>query len=228
MIYCIDCRVHIVSETDYCPLCGKSTTDDQNDNLSKDYPEYVPFIKRNNKLAGLLFGTAILLIVISVIVNIITWNGNLWSVVFSAYVLYLWLMGLVTFKTRVHLGMKLTGHAVAVSLLLLIMNAFMDNTETFNQVSWSVAYGMPIVFISFLALIGIHMIVRKQNLKEYLFYLLSLCVIGSIPFIIVICFIIKPILFCLISAAVCYLTIIGLAVFRKNIILEEIKKTFHI
>jgi NAD+ synthase (glutamine-hydrolysing) len=146
MLYCIDCKVRITGNSDRCPLCDKHMPGAYQQNPEPKYPEYIPKVRSNRKLAKAMFISAILLIMLSAGINALTWSGSLWSVIFSAYVLYIWLMGLVTFKTRVHLGIKLVGHAISVSVLMLIMNVFISKTGTLNPVTWSVSYGMPIVF----------------------------------------------------------------------------------
>ncbi|MGI6563389.1 MAG: DUF6320 domain-containing protein [Clostridia bacterium] len=228
MLYCIDCKVRITGNSDRCPLCDKHMPGAYQQNPEPKYPEYIPKVRSNRKLAKAMFISAILLIMLSAGINALTWSGSLWSVIFSAYVLYIWLMGLVTFKTRVHLGIKLVGHAISVSVLMLIMNVFISKTGTLNPVTWSVSYGMPIVFIAFIVAAVIIMIKKKQNRKDFLFYLLCLCVAGFVPFIIVLCFLTEPMLPGLIAAAISYLIIMGLAVFARKAIAEEFVKKFHV
>lgn len=228
MLYCIDCKVRITGKTDRCPLCGKHLPSAYMQSSEPKYPDYVPLVRSNIKLAKIMFISAILLILISAAINAITWTGSLWSVIFSSYVLYIWLMGLLTFKTRVHLGMKLTGHAISVSVLMLIMNTFIYKTGTFNRITWSVSYGMPIVLIAFIIAVCIIMIKKKQNRKDFLFYLLSLCVAGFIPFILVLCFLAEPMLPGLITAAFSYLIMMGLAVFARKTVREEFIRKFHV
>ncbi len=228
MLYCIDCRVRISGKTDRCPLCGKHLPSAYMHHSESKYPEYIPQVQSNRKLAKIMFVAAILMILISAAINAVTWTGSLWSVIFSAYVLYIWLMGLLTFKTRVHLGIKLVGHAISVSLLMLVMNIFIYNTGTFNRVTWSVSYGMPIVSIAFIAAAVIIMIKKKQNRKDFLFYLLSMCVAGFVPFILVLCFLTEPMLPGIISAVFSYLIIMSLAVFAGKAVREEIIRKFHV
>jgi len=126
------------------------------------------------------------------------------------------------------LGMKLTGHAISVSILMLVMNVFIYNTGTWNRVTWSVSYGMPAVFVAFIVAVCVIMIKKKQNRKDFLFYLLSLCLAGFVPFILVLCFLAEPMLPGLITAAFSYLIIMGLAVFARKTMLEEFKRKFHV
>ena len=108
------------------------------------------------------------------------------------------------------------------------MNIFIYNTGTFNRVTWSVSYGMPIVSIAFIAAAVIIMIKKKQNRKDFLFYLLSMCVAGFVPFILVLCFLTEPMLPGIISAVFSYLIIMSLAVFAGKAVREEIIRKFHV
>lgn len=228
MLYCIDCKVRINGKTDRCPLCGKHLPSAYMQHTESKYPEYIPQVQSNRKLAKAMFISAILMILVSVFINAVTWTGSLWSVIFSAYVLYVWLMGLVTFKNRVHLGIKLVGHAISVSVLMLVTNIFIYKTGTFNEVTWSVSYGMPIVFIAFIAASVIIMIKKKNNRKDFLFYLLSMCVAGFVPFIIVLCFLTEPMLPGIIAAIFSYLIIMSLIVFSGKSVREEFARKFHL
>ncbi|NTU90111.1 MAG: hypothetical protein HGA54_09495, partial [Actinobacteria bacterium] len=137
--YCDDCKVSISTKTDRCPLCGKNLVGTDITTAVKTFPDYVYKRKRASGVAKAISFIAILSIVLSVVGNIMTWNGYPWSVTFSACVLYVWLMGSLTFKKGAHLGLKLMMHAIALSLLLAIINTFASQTLTVTRISWAVS-----------------------------------------------------------------------------------------
>lgn len=229
MQYCPDCKIHISTKTDRCPLCHKSLPDACDQDVTKTYPDFVPLKKKSRRLVKFVSLIAIILIFSSVIINWATWSGRLWSVVFSVHVLYFWLLSLISFKKTVHLGLKLMTHAIALTLLLVIINMFADSIDTISRVSWSVSYAMPIIFIGLIIAIDIIVIFnKKQNLLDYLLFQFSLCVIGFIPLLLVLCGVAQPIYPGIIAAACSFLTLIGFAIFANKMILSEFGRKFHV
>jgi hypothetical protein len=53
----------------------------------------------------------------------------------GVHTLRMWL-GLLSFNKRVHLGWKLTAHAIAIPLLLVIINMFAPSAAVVSRVSW--------------------------------------------------------------------------------------------
>lgn len=227
MQYCTKCKISISSKTDRCPLCHKILPDISNQDTTQSYPDFEIIIKKHSKLVKAISFTSIFLIILSVAINLVTWNGNLWCVIFSACVLYAWLLGLFTFNKRAHLGQKLMIHAIVIPLLLIIINTFAYSTYTMNQVTWAVSYAMPITFICFILVANCIMIKRHQNRHDFLLYQLFLCVIGFVPLTLVLSGVARPILPSIIAAGCSYFTIIGLVVFAKRIIKLEFRRKFH-
>ena len=225
--YCDDCNVSISTKTDRCPLCQKQLEDADTSAAVKTFPDYVYKRKRASKLAKAVALISILSIALSIVGNILTWNGHPWSIIISACVLYVWLMGSLTFKKGAHLGLKLMMHALALSLLLVIINTFASQTVTIHRVSWAVSYAIPILFICFIIAINILIFRRRQNRRDYFLYQLSLCIIGFIPLILVLFGVAQPILPSVIAAGLSLLTILESVVFAKKLIGRELGRKFH-
>lgn len=229
MQYCAECKVNISTETNQCPLCHNSLPDAANKG-NPPFPDFQRVNKKSSKRIKVLSISivAIVLIAMSVTINIATWNGNLWSIIFSSYVLYDWLVGLLSYKKNAHLGLKLMVHAIAMSLLLLVVNTFADSIKTINQISWAVSYAMPIIFICFIIIISIIMIIQRQNRRDFLLYQFSLCVIGFAPLVLVLCGVAQPMEPSIAAAGISFFTIIGVILFAKRIIKSELVRKFHI
>jgi hypothetical protein len=227
MQYCGDCKIRISSKTDRCPLCH-NTLPHTNQGGTADYPAFEPIKTGNRKLVKRISIIVCALIVLSVLANWLTWNGSLWCVLSSACVLYAWGAGLLTFSKRIHLGWKLTAHAIALPLLLIVFNTFAYNTETIHEITWAISYGMPMIFICFIIAINIIMIRWRQKLRDYLLYQLTLCVVGFVPIILVLSGITQPMWPSIIAAVGSYCTIAGLVIYAKKIIKSEFVKKFHI
>lgn len=203
-----------------------TTLDDQD--TDEVYPDFEPRKRRDRKLIKVFSKTAVLLIFSSVIINMMISSETWWSAIFSSFVLYIWLLGLLTFKKTAHPGLKLMAHAIAMPLLLVVINSFASNTRTFTRVSWAVSYAMPIIIICFILVINIMMYRRRQNLQNYLLYQLSLCVIGFVPLILVLVGVAKPIQPSIIAASCSFLSILALLLFSRKIVIGELGRKFHV
>lgn len=228
MQYCPECEVQISTRTDRCPLCHGKITDDGNNDNSETYPHYEPLTRKRYKAIVAVSAVAVLLIIITVIINILTWKGHAWSAISSGYVLYVWIFGLLTFNTRIHTGLKLVAHAVAIPLLLLNTNTLSGQYETLTRVSWAVSWGMPTIFLCFILAVSFIMLTRKHGRREYVFFQFSLCIFGLVPFVMVMFGVAKPILPSIITAASSILTIIAVTIFQRKIVSSEFRRKFHI
>jgi hypothetical protein len=228
MLFCAACKIHISTKTDRCPLCQKDLPDTPDQDLTQTYPDFVPMKNKSSPIVNLVSLAAIVLILLSVAVNWVTWNGRLWSIIFSAHILYFWLSGLLTFKKNTNLGLKLMIHAIAITLLLIIINMSPFGTAPASRVSWSVSYAMPVIIIACIAVMDIMILKGKHRLHDYLSYQLILCGIGFIPLMLLLYGVAQPMYPGIIAAAFSLITIIGLIVFAKRIVLSEFARRLHL
>lgn len=228
MQYCEDCKVFISTKTDACPLCHAPLPERENAELVQTYPDFAP-LKRKSRLLALLYSAACFFVIaVCVLINLLTWQGHLWSALVAAPVLYVWLTGLFTFRKRVHLGLKLMAHAVGIVLLLVAINGFSGSARIMSHVSWAVAYTMPFIFIGFILAINVLIARKRHTLKDYLLYQLSLCVIGFIPLLLALLNVAQPVYPSILAAVCSALTIGGLFLFGRKKAVSELNKKFHI
>ncbi len=228
MSYCPDCKINTAADLVRCPLCQNELQDCACSLETGAYPGFEPVKLRRRMLMKAVSLLAVTLIAASVFLNIITWRDDVWCVVFSACVLYAWGPGLLTFNKRVHPGWKLTAHAVAIPLLLVVINVFSSSAVTISRVSWAVSYTMPAIFIGFIITINFIIIRWKQKRRDYLLYQLSLCVIGFIPLILVLSGVAQPVFPSIAAAGCSFATIIWLILYQKKMIRSEFARKFHI
>ncbi len=228
MQYCGNCKIRISSKTDRCPLCHNVLPASAHAGTQEDHPTYEPVKAGNKKLIQAVSIAASAVTALTVLINLLTWNGSLWCALSSACILYAWGGGLMTCSRRVHLGWKLTVHAIAIPLLLILFNAFAYNTETIHRITWAVSYCTPFIYICFIIAINSIMLKWRQNRHDYLLYQMALCAIGFTPLILALCGLVEPLWPSIAAAACAFLTIAGLILFAKKIIRSELVKKFHI
>ena len=228
MQMCTQCNIKISTETDRCPLCHGALSASHQHHLIQTYPVDPPAKRKRRWIIRTVSVAALISIAISVAVNVLTWSGTLWCVVLSACVVYAWLMGWITCRRKVHVGLKLLGHALSISLLLVVVNAFAFNAKPFHQITWSVSYAMPIVLICFTAAISIVMVIQKQRMREYLLYQFVLCLMVLIPLILVLCGVTNPMIPSIVAAGWSCVTTIILVLFARKTVVLEFGRMFHI
>lgn len=228
MSYCPDCKISVTTHPVRCPLCQKALTQSGCSDDAGAYPAFEPMKQRRKMFFKAVSILALTLITASVAYNLMTWHGDVWCVVFSTCVLYAWGPGLLTFNRRVHLGWKLTAHAVAIPLLLVVINVFASSEAMVNRVSWAVSYTMPAIFIGFIITINYIIIRWRQKRRDYLLYQLALCVIGFIPLVLVLSGVAQPVFPSIAAAGCSFLTLIWLILYQKKMIRSELARKFHI
>jgi hypothetical protein len=92
--------------------------------------------------------------------------------------------------------------------------------------SWAISYTMPLILVAFMIALNILMLMWKQKRRDMLLYQITLCVFGFVPLILVLVGIAQPILPSAIVAGFSLLTIVGLVLFTKKIILSEFVQSF--
>ncbi len=228
MQYCEACKVSISTKTEKCPLCHAPLPPCEDAALEQTYPDFSPFKRRNRLLTLLYSAVCLTAIFVCVLVNLLTWNNHLWSALVTAPVLYVWLCGLITFRKRAHLGLKLMAHAIGIVLVLVVINSFTDSQKVVSHVSWAVSYTMPFTFVGFILLINVLMAHKRHTLRDYVLYQISLCVIGFIPLLLVLLGVAQPVYPSIIAAACSALTIGALFLFGRKKVVAELNRKFHI
>jgi hypothetical protein len=221
---CNRCNITTSNESDVCPLCGRRL-EQGSGGSSGAYPAWRK--PKGKELIKIIPIAAAFLILLLVLVNVAAWRGTLWSATAAGSILYVWLLGLLTFKKGVHPGMKLTAHALSLILLLIAANAFSTSGILFHAISWAFSYATPIILITVIAAINAIVIYKRRHLRGYLPYQLILCVAGTIPLMIIPLLKSEPAHLSIISASCSIATVVGLFVFARKPVLSELGKRLH-
>ncbi|MFA5421651.1 MAG: DUF6320 domain-containing protein [Bacilli bacterium] len=242
MDYCPECKVQVVSKGDRCPLCQGAIQTGATPASKQSFPSYIKFRDFRKKTAIAISISAPLLIGVAVLINLLTWNGFLWSLIVGFGVLYAWLVGLYTFRKTDHLGQKLMLHAIGISTLLVVINFVTSSPsitdilflENFSELAkWSLDYAMPATLMAFILAINIAMLSQRHRLRDYLIAQFSLSFIGFIPFVLIMIDIfavdILGSLFMSIAASsFSLLTLLMLVIFARSLVAKEFGRRFHI
>lgn len=233
MLYCNNCGVTVRTKTDTCPLCQWKLVDNKDGREPiQSFPDFAPLKVRKRRMAKITSLVSIVLILGGIVLNIFTftrepWVGKPWSVAFSGYVVYVWLLGLLSIHRGINLGLKLMSHALVIPFLLLFVRMFSFSKKSLDQIQWILNIIVPSLFMGFLVTIAVVMLTRKINPKDFFLFQLSTIVIGMIPLGMVFFQLVTHPLLSILASANAFLVLFGMVLFARKIILSEFGRRFH-
>jgi len=225
MKQCPKCGINITTNRKTCPLCYEKLNDLDKEKLEYTvYPEYHQPKKKTNFFVKSTIFLAITAILITALVNIVTYTEE--SGWWSFYVLVSMVYFLVLIKSSIlshgNPAKKIIVQMITISVLVVTVDFIARST------GWSYTYVVPFLSLASSATIGIILLTKSIRYSDYIIYLLSSLFIGLIPFVLWI-FKLVPILWPSLAAA-CFSLVIFLAmlVFADRETRDEFKKRFHI
>ncbi|MDY0344998.1 MAG: DUF6320 domain-containing protein [Bacilli bacterium] len=242
MDFCPDCKVNIVSKGEKCPLCHGPVEHGDEPASKKPFPSYIKFINLRKRWARGISIAAPVAIGVCVLINLLTWNGFLWSLIVGVAILYAWLVGLYTVRRTDHLGQKLLLHAIGLSALLIVINFVTASPsmtsslflENFSEIAkWSLDYAMPATLMLFILAINIAMLSQRHRLHDYVIAQFSLSFIGFIPFVLILIDIFGPdilgsLFMSIAASSFSFLTLLFFVIFAPKLVAKEFGRRFHI
>lgn len=219
---CTRCRVTVTDSTDYCPLCHSLL--ENADGAKWDYP-YPPIHideKQYSFLSRLFILIAFVASTVSVLLNIVLYEGMLWSAITVAGVLYLWSLIFYAVLHHVNAAAKIIVQTLTGSALVLII----DYVTGFS--AWSSNYVIPSLFILANLSIVIVILCNRLHWRQYILYQIGSTILGFVPLILYFCGIADQLLLVSLSACTSICTFAGSLLFGDQTYRSELKRRFHI
>lgn len=222
MKYCERCKVEILDETEYCPLCHNVVKRDDNETEAFDYfPDVYRKKKTSGKIAAfLLFCTLVCFIFAIYFDKILNMNAGVMFLVASAFAYATLILNFVNRETG-YLMQIFTYTIGAVFLILLL-----DFYTGFN--GWSVDYVLPGAILLINLVLIILMLVNSRNWQGYMATQLLMLLIGLIPVILINNGIVKHPVVSEIAVLSCIIVFLGTLILGGRTAREELKRRFHI
>lgn len=228
MRHCPECQVKIATKTTRCPLCHLVLLE-TNDPGVASFPDFDMKASRRRLFLKILSTVSLTGIFTTGLINFLTFSGHLWSIVVITAILYAWIVvGWLTFKRNVHSSLKLMVHAISITALLLVIEAFTTSNQMISHLNWTLSFAMPSVFIGFIIIINVWMLIKRQQLRDFLISQLALSVIGFVPLILVFFDLVSPRYMAIAAAGLSFATIIGLFILGRRIVISELGRKFHL
>lgn len=220
MKYCESCKVDIMGERRFCPLCGQLLTGESNG--TKSVFPYIPSIQKQfGLLIKIITMSAIACCVLAVAINMMIPNSGWWSVFVVMGVLCLFISTIFAINKSNNPQKNIIYQATTAIVCCVLWDVFT------SWHGWSIDYILPLVAITAMLSLSITAKVLKAKLDDTLLYLLIAAFYGVLPIIFVLTNTTKVIYPSLICTAMSVIYISSLVVFRGKHVNSELKKRFH-
>lgn len=229
MHYCKHCKVNISTETEYCPLCHRKLEKSENAQTKLTFPKNPAEKNKRNVLKIIINILCPVLIFTTVLINLLTYTGVLWSIIDTMGIIYVWLFGMWSFKKDSSLGTKILVNAIAINLILIAVNIFGYNLATLPSEFWALSYTIPFVLSGIILINNVLILIKKFAIREFLFSQISLCFLSLTFFILMICLDPVSVLFPkIIVGSMALISLITMITLAPKSLAQEFKKKFHI
>lgn len=175
---CKRCQVEVLDDTVTCPLCNRVLSDDGKPFQSERmYPDPEEDRKRLYGIKNIFFILLGMIAVLMGIINYITYNGFLWSVIVMASILYLMMTVSYSIVHRRNLAAKIVVEVIGGGILVFVID------YVIGYDGWSAAYVIPgLILTADLAMVVL-VLVNRKTWYSYLMYLIFIAVLSVVPII---------------------------------------------
>lgn len=221
--YCKRCSATVDARLRNCPLCGEYLSDTVYRGYEA-YPKYEETAEKKSMgfFTKLMIFLSVIVGLVCVFINILTWKNYLWSGFVVAGILYLWLFVAHTVLSKTSVGMKILIQLIIVSLAIYVIERVSPAGH------WALDYVIPFVIMCATLVMIIFSLVKRMHWRDYVLYLLMVVALGFVP-IVLFAFGLAQVVWPSATAALfSLLTLIGMIIFADKEIKNETKKRFHL
>lgn len=216
---CYKCNVKINTNVEECPLCHNILEEkNKGENI---FPTIESKYQLREILEKILKFLAISSVFISIFLNYVISKEISWSLFVVAGITSFFITLNITLKTRKNF-MKLL---FAEFNIILFSSILWDIFTGFYK--WSLNYVLPLTCISYIVAIFIMRIFFKYYIKDYVFYIVTSCLIGLSPIILLIFNVLTVRWISYISVCISIFVIALMYVFNKKSLQKELERRLH-
>lgn len=219
---CKRCQVKVSDDSCICPLCHTVLTDYDGVKTEMAYPDLFGRTKKYNLMTRILLFLSIVGGAAAIVVNYLTYDKVMWSVLTTAVILYYWSAIIHSIRHHVNVASKILVQAVGASILAVVT----DYVLGFGR--WSINYVVPsILTLAGLAVLII-ILVNRVNFQTYFIYQFIIGVLGFVPFLLFVFGIVDKPLMSIIAIIGSIVSLIGTSIFGEKTVRSELKRRFHL
>lgn len=221
---CNYCNVEAADGEQICPLCQISLDTNQEKEEIEDtmYPEIEFNIHKFNIITRLFLFLSIVLGIVLIQVNYLTYDGVWWSAVSTGVLVYFWLTILYSIRHNTNAAAKILVQSLAAQALCLICDF------VWGYRGWSVNYAIPAIILAANGSTLILLIVNFMNWQSYILFQLEYVFYCIVLVILFFAGVITNPIMTFAASGVSVLILIGIMIFGDRKAKNELKRRFHI
>ncbi|WP_265182297.1 DUF6320 domain-containing protein [Geomicrobium sp. JCM 19055] len=215
--HCSNCNIYTTQQS--CPLCKRQLSSEHE--AIPSYPVYVSNLARRSFAQRIVLFIAIFIISTCILINLLTTPDELWVFYIIGPVVYVVLLINHTILSRAHVGSKLIFQVIALSAMLVVLDAASGNSR------WSIHYVIPFLVTLSTLLVTLVVLRKPMKWREYLGYMLTMVVLGFLPVILFVSSLSYVLWPSAMTGLYALLTLIGMVLFANKSMKNEIVRRFH-
>ncbi|WP_019229863.1 DUF6320 domain-containing protein [Sedimentibacter sp. B4] len=218
MKYCNNCKVNVVGNRKYCPLCQEAIKGDPNDEV---FPT-ISFVYREHGLFfKIMLLASIVIATVSVAFNILFPQRGAWSLFVLGGLGSVWASLITAINKRNNIPKNLVYQVMIISVITILWDLIT------GWRGWSITYVIPLVCVFAIISMAIISKVRNLHVEDYILYIIIDGLFGIIPVIFILMGLVKslfPSLLCIVTSIISLSTIL---IFEEQKLRAEIKRRLH-
>lgn len=221
MKYCSKCKLSVVGQRKYCPLCQRelqsSGTNDRD-----VFPKIPTMFHQYNVFFRILILISVIVSIMSILINLMVPGKTWWSFFVVAGIGCFWLSMAIAISKRRNIPKNILYQVVDVSALAVLWDICT------GWRAWSIDYVIPIACT--LAMLSLAIIAKVTNLhvKDYIIYLIIDGLFGIVPIVFIITGLLYEQFPSLICIATSIISLTALLLFQGDDMRTELKRRLHI
>lgn len=222
-MYCKKCNVHVKTNTLECPLCKKTLIEDEIKTI-ESYPNMKNYRIRREMMKKICNFICLFSSIVCAIINAVTYDGTLWSLIVITSSLFALLCLSFMFKPGFNAGKYVLYMSFGIPILLILIEMF-EGRNNIKIPTWSINYTLPLIMAFGLLVMMILMMCSRKLFADCITYFFILCIANSLMmFRFNHTNVTWPILLCILMVVFVLCFVIF---FYGNRLKEEIQKKFH-
>lgn len=218
---CNRCNIKILDDAATCPLCKTVLEESDGDPGEMMYPVTDASVKSFTIFTRVLLFLSIVAGIVSIMVNVVLYDGVMWSLLTTASIIYFWAAIVFVVKNHANVASKILVQAVCASLLLVVI----DFVAGYS--GWAVNYVIPNILSLANIVILIVILVNRLDWHNYVIYHIMLGLLGFVPAILYGLSIIHHPIIPIITASISLASLAATFIFGERTVKNELKRRFH-
>jgi hypothetical protein len=157
----------------------------------------------------------------SLIINFLTFDGFLWSLITVVGILYLWVVISHSVANHINIASKIFVQAFLGSVFIVLVDYLVGYR------GWSVNYVIPSIFSAADIAIVIIILINRMNWRNYMLYQFVIALLGFAPLLLYLIRLSDNPIFVIISTSLSALSLLGTFIFGDKTVKSELRRRLH-